>query len=370
AVPHPALPSDAWPPPTPAAPSPAQADPSAAPPDGPDSSTAGFDATMQLPRLKPSPTPRPAAPPPANFQASPTAKPIPDVVSGRAWATDRTGLLGRVLPAPPPAEPEPEEPKRDRWSGEPLPPPVKAIKEGDDWRSIHSEYTRTTVGSVIRTTLRGTGELMITFGLVLLLFAAYEVWGKTAIVDAHQNELAQQLDDAWGSPDPTVSASAGPTPSVGPSPAPGPNMANVIARLYIPRLAKQWVVVEGVSQADIRYAPGHYPKTAQAGQQGNFSVAGHRNRATFWDLDLLKPGDPVVVESKTTWYVYKVELSKVVLPSAVEVVSATPPDLRPGKLLTLTTCNPKLDNYQRLIVHARFAYELPRSNGRPAELGG
>ncbi|HCT77795.1 MAG TPA: class E sortase [Micromonosporaceae bacterium] len=312
------------------------------------------DVTMQLPRL---PSPHPG-----------TARPIPQVVKGRATATDETGLLGIILPAPPPSEKVPE-PERDKWSGEPLPPPVKAIKDGDGYRSIHSEYTRTTVGSVIRGTLRGTGELMITFGLVVLLFAAYEVWGKTAIVDAHQNELAQQLDQMWG-PDPTVSQSAGAVPSGGPSPTAGPNLANVIAKLYIPKLNKQWVVVQGVSQQDIRYAPGHYPKSANAGQQGNFSVAGHRNRATFWDLDQLKTGDKIIVENKTHFYVYQVTASKVVLPTQVEVVQPVPPGQKAGKLLTLTTCNPKFDNYQRLIVHGSLVSEMPRSEGKPAELGG
>ena len=314
------------------------------------------DQTMQLPLVRPS-------------IVTSSRQPIPDVVSGRAVATDETGLIGRILPPPPKDDESLPEPKpHDRWSGEPPPPPVKAIKAGDQWRSIHSEYTRTTVGSILRSTMRGTGELMITFGLVLLLFAAYEMWGNTAIVDAHQDQLTQQLDDVWANPDPTVSAS--PVPGATASPAPGPNLANAVARLYIPRLNKQWVVVEGVTQADIRYAPGHYPKSAMPGQPGNFSVAGHRNRATFWDLDLMDNGMPIIVETKTSWYIYKVVLKRVVLPTQVEVVAPKPPVVksREGKLLTLTTCNPKLDNYQRLIIHADFDREMPRSGPKPAEL--
>ena len=38
------------------------------------------------------------------------------------------------------------------------------------------------------------------------------------------------------------------------------------------------------------------------------------------------------------------------------------------KLLTLTTCNPKFDNYQRLIIHARLDTVQAKSAGRPAEL--
>ena len=44
-------------------------------------------------------------------------------------------------------------------------------------------------------------------------------------------------------------------------------------------------------------------------------------------------------------------------------------------LLTLTTCNPKFNNYQRLIVHARLAETVKRDPalsdaGKPAELQG
>ena len=39
-------------------------------------------------------------------------------------------------------------------------------------------------------------------------------------------------------------------------------------------------------------------------------------------------------------------------------------------MLTLTTCNPKFDNYQRLIVHAELVRTQATSAGRPAELGG
>lgn len=316
-----------------------------------DDDAAPQDHTMLLPTISPG-----------------TAKPAPHKASGRAAATDETTILGVIPAAPPPVFFDDAKP-RDRWSGDPLPPPVKAIKKQDGYLSIHAEYTRVSIGSVIRTSLRGAGEIMITFGLVVLLFAAYEVWGKTAIVDAHQNDYSHQLDTLWDT-DPTVGVVPSASPSASPAANPGPNMANVIARLYIPRMGKNWVVVNGVTPNDIRYAPGHYPNTAMPGQEGNFAVAGHRIRSIFWDLDWLKPGDNIIVETKSTWYVYKVALVRVVLPTQVEVVQPVPPGMNPGKLITLTTCNPHFDNYQRLIVHGEYVYELPRTAGRPIELGG
>ena len=47
------------------------------------------------------------------------------------------------------------------------------------------------------------------------------------------------------------------------------------------------------------------------------------------------------------------------------------PDKKPTKrMLTLTTCNPKLDNYQRLIIHAELDRTQPKSAGRPGRAGG
>jgi sortase A len=243
---------------------------------------------------------------------------------------------------------------------------LRAVRTSDGYRSVHSELTRTTLGTVVRGTVRGFGEAMITLGLVLLLFAAYEVWGKTAIIDAHQEEMNRALSQLWDEPtDPTV----GPAPTRGAGPV-GPPPGRAVARLHIPRLHKEWVVVEGVAPRNIRYAPGHYPGTAMPGQTGNFSVAGHRIPAIFWNLDQMRSGDKVVVETRDHWYVYEVTHVVVVKPTAIEVVSPAPPGESAGKLITLTTCNPKFDNYQRLIVHGRLLDDQPRSAGTPSALEG
>ncbi|WP_441338444.1 class E sortase [Micromonospora sp. NBS 11-29] len=280
---------------------------------------------------------------------------------------DATGLMGAVPPAPPDdggAEP-PAEPPRPRRGERVV--QLRPEQTGEGYRSVHSELTRPTVGSRLRTVVRGAGELLITFGMVVLLFAGYEIWGKSVIVDAHQNTLSGQLAQDWAA-DPTVAPTTG--PSVKPKP---PAEGKPVAGLYIPKLDKRWVVVEGVSPDDIRYAPGHYPESALPGEVGNFSVAGHRIRSTFWRLDELTSDDAIVVETRTDWLVYRVYQQRIVKPSQVEVVAPVPG--KPGKkatekLLTLTTCNPKFDNYQRLIVHARLDHAQAKSAGRPAELEG
>ncbi|MEE6258576.1 class E sortase [Plantactinospora sonchi] len=325
---------------------------------------------------------------PAAPRSDPAATALIPTVSGRSGGSagppaspraprediEATALIGAIPPKPAASDEsddkaEPAEADRRPRRGERV-VQLRPEQTGEGYRSVYSELTRPTLGSRIRTGIRATGELLITFGLVVLLFAAYEVWGKSTIVNAHQDDLNQELAQQWAEPDPTV----GPTPNATPSPT-KPVQGKPIAGLYIPKFDKEWVVVEGVTQKDIRYAPGHYPKSALPGQRGNFSVAGHRNRATFWRLDELRNGDPIVVESKNAWYVYHVSQTRIVKPSQVEVVAPVPgrPGAKPTKaMLTLTTCNPKFDNYQRLIVHAELVRTDPKTPGspRPAELGG
>jgi sortase A len=347
--------------------------------------------------------PRPAAPPP--FGSPGTAQtvrqpgPLPPPVEARPTPADfPTAVIRRVpdeaptamiptVPAHPPPRPAPPAPTGDDDghvvaaasvpatavpddapgpAEEPRRPGERVVQlrpesTPDGYKSVYSELTRPTVGSRIRAGVRAAGEAMITFGLIVLLFAVYEVFGNTAAVEAEQNTLDDQLSQQWAQPDPTVSA--GPTAR-----ALAPLAGQGIARLYIPKIKKHWVVVEGVTQADLRKGPGHYPNTALPGKIGNFSVAGHRNRATFWRLDELPDGTQIVVETANDWYVYTVTRTHIVKPSAVEVVAPVPgkPRAKPTKaMLTLTTCNPKFDNYQRLIVHAELTSKNRRDRSRP-----
>jgi sortase A len=133
-----------------------------------------------------------------------------------------------------------------------------------------------------------------------------------------------------------------------------------------------WVVVEGVDVGDIRFAPGHYPGTAMPGQIGNFSVAGHRVPPLFWNLQEVRPGDQVVVQTQDYWYVYRVTANEIVTPHSIEVIAPTPDRIGVAPttaMLTLTTCNPKWDDYQRMVVHAELVTTTPYEDGPPVALG-
>ncbi|MBX6750396.1 MAG: class E sortase, partial [Micromonosporaceae bacterium] len=226
---------------------------------------------------------------------------------------------------------------------------------------------------VMRPIVRTIGEVITTLGLVVALFSAYEIWGRAAEVAEHQKALDAQLEQQWAE-EPTVAPTEPADAPADPTPEPlAVSPGDAIGRLYLPRLRSSWVVVEGVDPQDIEYAPGHYPDTAMPGQIGNFSVAGHRSPAIFWDLDRVQAGDAVIVETHSQWYIYRVTQVRIVPPTALEVVAPVPsqPGVQPTEAnLTITTCNPRWNNYERLVVHATLARTQATSAGRPAELEG
>jgi sortase A len=220
---------------------------------------------------------------------------------------------------------------------------------------------------VIRTAVRGLGELFITAGLVVLLFVAYQlVWTN---YEAHRaaDKVSDDIRDTWSRP-PARGTGGGPEASTA-------DFGKGFAFLHIPRLGKHWSVpvVEGVDLPDLARGVGHYPGTARPGQVGNFAVAGHRatNGEPFATLDLVRRGDVVVAETRTRWFTYVVDRTEIVEPDSTWVLDPVPgkPGATPTQpLLTLTTCNPRWASTQRLIVFGHLKESLPKKDGRPDAL--
>lgn len=216
----------------------------------------------------------------------------------------------------------------------------------------------------LRTGARGLGQVLLTLGYVLLLFVVYEVWITDLQTSRSQEVLTDELREQWG-----------PEPGRVDDPI-TVTQGQPFAFLHIPRLAPDHVraVVEGTSAEDLAQGPGHYEGTALPGRPGNFAVAGHRvgRGSPFREIDELRPGDPIVVETADAWFVYRVlgdrvtgDLpggdspvpgQRIVDPADVSVIAPTPggpPDAAPsGIYLTLTTCHPEYSARQRLIIHA------------------
>jgi LPXTG-site transpeptidase (sortase) family protein len=215
------------------------------------------------------------------------------------------------------------------------------------------------------------GALVVVVGVAGLAAAANLLWGHTDDVRAAQRLLAERFDASErhaAHPDGVSDRNNRPAARRAPAP---PLPGYPVARMDIPRIGEKWLVVEGIKEKFIADAPGHYPGSAMAGEVGNFVVIGHRAKGLFWDLDKLQPGDPIVVQARQRWYVYHVVERKVVPPRAMEEIAPVPgqPRAMPTKAtLTLSTCEPRLGNSKRLVVHADLVRSQPTSDGYPREL--
>jgi sortase A len=220
-----------------------------------------------------------------------------------------------------------------------------------------------------RTFVRGTGQLFITAGLVILLFVVYEQWWTGFTTKRDQHRLITTLQQEW---------KHGITVK-------NPPFGSGIAILRIPRFGSKYVfvIVQGTSTADLEKGPGHYAGTAMPGQIGNFTVAGHRTTYLhpFYNINELRPGDPIVIETRTRWLTYTVEnipgtsarYQEIVSPDDFPVSYPVPDQSDPSlpatqRVLTFTSCNPRYSAAQRIIVHALLTGSQPRSAGLPPAL--
>ena len=164
------------------------------------------------------------------------------------------------------------------------------------------------VGDRIRLITSGVGQTLITSGLVILLFVAYEVWVTNIFANQKQHQVHEALAKEWSSGrDPLEGADKANLPAGQQVVLPtGTGFAN----LYIPAFGKDYAktIVEGTDDASLEKGPGHYAKTAIPGQVGNFAIAGHRvgKGEPFLNLDQLKGKDAIIVQTATMWYVYDV----------------------------------------------------------------
>lgn len=131
----------------------------------------------------------------------------------------------------------------------------------------------------------------------------------------------------------------------------------VFARLLIPRIGLDAMVVEGATRRDLLLGPAHLDNTALPGSPGNAVIAAHRD-TFFRGLDQLTRGDSIYVQGGDRKYHYAVTQTKVVDPSDTAVLSASH-----HARLTLITCYPM--HYigpapKRLVVIADLQRESPR----------
>ncbi|MCI4659217.1 MULTISPECIES: class E sortase [Cryobacterium] len=235
------------------------------------------------------------------------------------------------------------------------------------------------------------GEVLITGGVLVFLFIAWQLWWNDLVVAGEQSSAANQISQQWIDDAQAASSTPTPTPTNTPTAAPAqpsgfgtpvvavaPAEAQPFAVLYVPRYGAAYsrTIAEGVGLNVLnspRLGIGHYPGTQMPGEVGNFVVAAHRsaNGGGMHLINELQLGDPIFVQTADGYYTYRFRDLEYVQPTDVGVLAAVPH--APGatatdRIITLTSCNPLYSTAERIIAYGVFDSWQPISAGPPAEL--
>ncbi len=248
------------------------------------------------------------------------------------------------------------------------------------------------------------GRVMIIAGIITFMFVGFQLWGTDIQESRAQDNLrsdlserfdaaADLLDDLLAQPDPDPDPEPEPEPEtesdVTPLPEPAPTLpgghdpdvlallfpedGDALARIEIPAIDVDKVVVRGVAVEDLRRGPGHYSQTPLAGNTGNTAIAGHRTTygSPFNRIDELIPGDDITITSVQGEFTYRVMDPVVAYADHLDQVHSIGEGhiiVRPSDTwvlydfgddrLTLTACHPKLSSRQRIIVTAELVTEV------------
>jgi sortase A len=245
--------------------------------------------------------------------------------------------------------------------------------------------------------LWGLAEVGVTLGVVLLLLVAHQLWWTNRQARAGAERKVHALEQEWerggenssggasdrASPEPDPVGAQVPPDRDGssrPAPrqsqqasAPTPRWDQAYAVLRIPRIGIRVPVAEGVSKGEVlnKGYVGHYGRTAQPGQGGNFALAGHRNThgEPFRYINRLRGGDELVVETKGAVYTYVVDktLSQTSARDSGVIRAVPRSDVKAGYgygsagyYITLTTCTPEYTSKYRLVVWGKLQSMRPR----------
>lgn len=193
------------------------------------------------------------------------------------------------------------------------------------------------------------GEVFLTIALILSLYLAYTLWWTNIGAKHKAESTARAIRTEWERAEKDERQPTGSVPGIG--------------FLHIPALGRtgEIAIVEGTDPERLNEGvAGYYTQPFKSAmpweKEGNFALAAHRDGhgAKFHDLDRVKVGDVVVVETNKEWYVYTVFAT---LPKTGEgnigVIQPIPEGSgrhTRGQYITLTTCTPVFTSDYRLIV--------------------
>lgn len=228
-------------------------------------------------------------------------------------------------------------------------------------------------------TLGVIGELLITFGVLVLLFLGWQVWINNAILARDQEIASTELEQQWSEGRDPQQKPAEENKDYGPAPAFSAVAANEkFATIFIPRLGEDStrVIINSTdlpSALDKGYY-GRYEQSQWPGQPGNFALAVHRtgNGSPFATSTEFRAGDKIYVQTELGYYTYVFRNYEYVLPTSVDVLQPIPGSNaatnQQQSIITITTCNPLLGDAERLIIYGVLESWRPLEAGPPSEM--
>ncbi|MBG6237609.1 sortase A [Mycetocola sp. CAN_C7] len=250
-------------------------------------------------------------------------------------------------------------------------PPTRASRRGRTRRKPNQRpRQRVSIIGVL-------GELLVTGGVLVLLFIVWQLWLNDAVLRAAQDNEAAALSESWATSVPLPTASEDPVDPGTPAILAAPGDAEVFGILRVPRFGDDYAakIAGGVSTSRTLnpIGIGHYPDTQMPGEAGNFAVAGHRNThgKPLNQVGTLQIGDAIVVQVEEGWYTYRFRTLEYVKPSGVGVLNPVPQMdgvEASDSIITLTSCNPAFSTAERIIAYGVFESWTPTAAGPPAAL--
>jgi len=122
-------------------------------------------------------------------------------------------------------------------------------------------------------------------------------------------------------------------------------------RIQIPVINIDAPIVQGDGWEQLKKGVGQNVSSVNPGQNGNVILSAHNDvyGELFRFLDKLQPGDQVVLYTQQRQYIYVVDRTALVEPTAVEVMASTG-----SPTVTMISCYPYLVDKQRIVVFARL----------------
>jgi sortase A len=218
----------------------------------------------------------------------------------------------------------------------------------------------------MRRLARIAGTVMVVAGVGFLAWAL-TVWQWQDPFTAALNRLEQrQLSEAFDRrvEEGAAGLAAAPSDELRPSLARAAarwrqetDRGEAVARIRIPRLGLDRIVVDGTDHHSLERGPGRYLGSRMPGEGELVYIAGHRTTygAPFSRIDHLRKGDRITLELPYATFDYAVTGSRIVAASQTSVLRS-----KGHEQLVLQACHPRFFASHRYLVYAKPVGVTPR----------